>query len=155
MRVDALFNNLNENTIEKLEELGFEGDEIMDEGELLKTIRIPKNILFLSEKLPGANYTLDEKKKNTFPSNNLPSIKGKIGSHRDGIFGKKMIVSNGDNNIKDKEDKVKLIDEGKKRTKSSKNSPYDLFADNYSDRIYLPGNLPNSSFFTLHSSLFT
>ena len=28
----------------------------IDEGVLLKTIRIPKNILFLTERLPGSNY---------------------------------------------------------------------------------------------------
>ena len=37
-------------------------DDNMDENELLKTIRIPKNILFLTDKLPGANYINDGKK---------------------------------------------------------------------------------------------
>jgi NIMA (never in mitosis gene a)-related kinase len=127
---------------------GFEGDEIMDEGELLKTIRIPKNILFLSEKLPGANYTLDEKKKNTFPSNNLPSIKGKIGSHRDGIFGKKMTITGSEVNNKNKEDKGKLIDEGKKRTKSRegderKNTNVIIFERNHNRNSKSPGNSYN------------
>ena len=59
----------------------------MDEGELLKTIRIPKNILFLTDKLPGANYgdnitTSNQssiKAKNnknlSFPSGALPDIR--------------------------------------------------------------------------------
>ena len=59
----------------------------MDEGELLKTIRIPKNILFLTDKLPGANYdsnisTSNQIKNNqknnknlSFPSGALPDIK--------------------------------------------------------------------------------
>ena len=60
----------------------------MDEAALLKTIRIPKNLIFLSNKLPKANYetgsevnisTAENTKnvKNTYISNNsiLPSIK--------------------------------------------------------------------------------
>ena len=56
----------------------------MDEGELLKTIRIPNNILFLTDKLPQANYDnhLTERNKNkpkqnnlSFPSGSLPNIK--------------------------------------------------------------------------------
>ena len=56
----------------------------MDEGVLLKTIRIPKNILFLTERLPGANYDNEKgnsKRENninikkTFPNNSLPEIK--------------------------------------------------------------------------------
>ena len=39
----------------------------IDEGVLLQTIRIPKNVLFLADKLPGSNYN----KKNK----NLPDIK--------------------------------------------------------------------------------
>ena len=63
-------------------------DDNVDEAELLKTIRIPKNILFLTERLPGANYIdgkrkkkeMNSSKKNTFPNNNLPSIKRNIGN---------------------------------------------------------------------------
>jgi NIMA (never in mitosis gene a)-related kinase len=83
---------------------GFEDDlDTNDEGVLLKTIKIPKNIIFLTEKLPGAKYDTDNKnrfikkinkdenkkdnsnndisnvninkKKMTFPSNLLPDIK--------------------------------------------------------------------------------
>ena len=58
---------------------GFDFDVDMDEGMLLKTIRIPKNILFLTDRLPGANYSEGDKvifnKKYTFPNNNLPNIK--------------------------------------------------------------------------------
>ena len=63
-------------------------DDNIDEAELLKTIRIPKNILFLTERLPGANYIdgkrkkkeMNSSKKNTFPNNNLPTIKRNIES---------------------------------------------------------------------------
>ena len=82
---------------------GFEDDlDTNDEAVLLKTIRIPKNIIFLTEKLPGAKYDkdnnksnkritndenkndinkdninkeLNKKKKFTFPNNLLPNIK--------------------------------------------------------------------------------
>ena len=71
----------------------------MEEGVLLKTIRIPQNILFLSDKLPEANYdnpyqkikkikeksqekkenmNNDNQKINTFPSTCLPNINSKI-----------------------------------------------------------------------------
>jgi len=60
--------------------------ETMDEGVLLLTIRIPKNILFLTDKLPTPNYGNNKKnneiknailnnQKNTFPNTNLPDIK--------------------------------------------------------------------------------
>ena len=60
--------------------------ENMDESALLLTIRIPKNILFLTDKLPTANYgnnkkndgikdAIIHKQKNTFPNTNLPDIK--------------------------------------------------------------------------------
>ena len=71
----------------------------MEEGVLLRTIRIPKNILFLSDKLPEANYdnplqkiknkkegsvekdkdkSNDNNKGNTFPNSCLPDIKCNI-----------------------------------------------------------------------------
>jgi NIMA (never in mitosis gene a)-related kinase len=47
----------------------FEDIDNIDEGVLLQTIRIPKNVLFLADRLPGSNYN---KKKN---DKNLPDIK--------------------------------------------------------------------------------
>ena len=70
----------------------------IDEGVLLRTIRIPKNILNLSEKLPGANYEnnknkmhmLQVKNKNVTTNSNskstnssLPDIKAKTGGKKD------------------------------------------------------------------------
>ena len=66
---------------------GFDEENMdgMDEAVLLKTIRIPKNILFLTERLPEANYDngknnlkmkdFNNNKKKTFPNNSLPDIK--------------------------------------------------------------------------------
>ena len=70
-------------------------DNNMDEGVLLRTIRVPKNILFLTDKLPVANYSKEksnkknnnnvdnnnhviDKKKYTFPNSSLPDIKSQI-----------------------------------------------------------------------------
>ena len=91
----------------------------MEEGVLLRTIRIPKDILFLSDKLPEANYdnhyqkSKDKKegsveknkekvdsninKGNTFPNNCLPNINSKIKK-------RKQNESNG--NLRNEEEKV-------------------------------------------------
>ena len=48
------------------EQEGFKDDDFdeMDEGKLLKTLRVTKNMLFLSEQLPDANYST----KNSLPN---------------------------------------------------------------------------------------
>ena len=72
------------------EQEGFKDEDFdeMDEGKLLKTLRVTKNMLFLSEQLPNANYSPinhknTEKNKNTnntinnttkSTKNSLPSI---------------------------------------------------------------------------------
>ena len=106
---------------------GFEDElDTNDEGVLLKTIKIPKNIIFLTEKLPGAKYDDDnnkinkfikinnkeENKKNTnsdinnnkkmtFPSNLLPNIKFNFTDNKNDI-------NNINNNIEKKENKNEL-----------------------------------------------
>ena len=78
----------------------------MDEGVLLKTIRIPKNILFLTERLPEANYDDNDKsnikgdnchndKKKTFPNNSLPDIKLKFNKSKNQTNSDKFV-----NNLK-------------------------------------------------------
>ena len=59
------------------EQEGFKDEDIddMDEGKLLKTLRVTKNMLFLSEQLPDANYSpknhkITEKNKNNNTINN-------------------------------------------------------------------------------------
>ena len=77
---------------------GFDDENMgdIDEGVLLKTIRIPKNILFLTERLPEPNYDKgkgngknknininnNKDKKITFPSNFLPDIKLKFNRNK-------------------------------------------------------------------------
>lgn len=55
---------------------GQEGD-MNEDTQLLQTIRIPKNLLFLTDRLPQANYEkITTTKKNlSFQNNNLPDIK--------------------------------------------------------------------------------
>ena len=50
--------------------------DAMDDNELLKTIRLPKNLIGLTEKLPKPSYNSRETNNNinTFPNNNLPNI---------------------------------------------------------------------------------
>ena len=70
----------------------------IDEGVLLKTIRIPKNILFLTERLPEANYgkgnsknEITCNKKKTFPNNSLPDIKFQFNKNKNQTNNDKFI----------------------------------------------------------------
>ena len=58
----------------------FKNEEDFEEMTLLQTIRIPKNLLYLTEKLPQANYEKIPNKKNLSFSNNKNNYqeKGKI-----------------------------------------------------------------------------
>lgn len=52
------------------------GDEYSNENNLLQTIRIPKNLLFLTDRLPQPNYEKIPTKKNlSFQNNSLPEVK--------------------------------------------------------------------------------
>ena len=62
-------------------QIGLDKDniDIMDDNELLKTIRLQKNLVGLQEKLPKPNYSMPEVIKNnnninTFQNNTLPSL---------------------------------------------------------------------------------
>jgi NIMA (never in mitosis gene a)-related kinase len=82
---------------------GMENEDLdnMDEAELLKTIRIPKNILFLSNNLPDSNYDEDKKNsKNTFPNKNLPNIKKESNKSLDQKDKNNINKIPSDNNIK-------------------------------------------------------
>ena len=94
---------------------GYEDFDTMDEGVLLQTIRIPKNILFLTDKLPSANYGTQEGKKNTFPNKNLPDIKtslnNKINNEKDSknLLYKRLNQNNNNNKNKNNNIKEKKI----------------------------------------------
>ena len=55
------------------EQEGFKDENFdeMDEGQLLKTLRVTKNMLFLSEQLPSANYNNNTVKNNEKEKNNI------------------------------------------------------------------------------------
>ena len=61
------------------EQIGLDCGNIdkMDDNELLKTIRLQKNLVGLSEKLPKANYNFPEIKKNTRRLNNISTLRNK------------------------------------------------------------------------------
>jgi hypothetical protein len=59
----------------------------------MQTIRIPKNLLFLSDKLPQANYEIAKSK-----SNELPDLKRRIKSKNREILQENLDNSIGDNN---------------------------------------------------------
>eukprot|EP00826_Nyctotherus_ovalis_P048217 TRINITY_DN5652_c0_g10_i2.p1 TRINITY_DN5652_c0_g10~~TRINITY_DN5652_c0_g10_i2.p1 ORF type:complete len:331 (+),score=60.28 TRINITY_DN5652_c0_g10_i2:823-1815(+) len=65
--------------IERVEELV--GEIKVDENVLLKTIRVPKKLLSLTNRLPKANYeTSDKQSRHTTMGNYLPDIRKKIAS---------------------------------------------------------------------------
>jgi len=55
----------------------FKTHEEIEDSNLLQTIRIPKNLLFLTERLPKANYSKSVKNNQSFPKKNgeLPDIR--------------------------------------------------------------------------------
>ena len=62
-------------------QIGLDSENIdaMDDNELLKTIRLPKNLIGLTEKLPKPNYNLQDgnnnlNNTNSFPNSTLPNI---------------------------------------------------------------------------------
>jgi NIMA (never in mitosis gene a)-related kinase len=69
-------------------ESGIELDDIEDENQLLKTIRIPKNILGLGEQLPKANYNIPQKVKKhiKIEAKNRNTSRDLIFKDKDSIF---------------------------------------------------------------------
>ena len=117
-------------------------EEGIDESELLKTIRIPKNILFLTDRLPGANYEpngknkkeMNNSKKNTFPNNNLPDIKKKI---IDGIENNKKNEEGekkNDNHSLEKDKKKNISLEKDKNNNNNTNNNSNIINNNKNER---------------------
>ena len=126
------------------EQEGFKEDDFdeMDEGQLLKTLRITKNMLFLSEQLPNANYDSPKSHKNnnktnkssnnnnvtnntnttnkssTKNNNSLPNIT--INSHYGGINEEKKNVNNESSNKL--LSKYKIINNGVNESNNNNNS---------------------------------
>lgn len=89
------------------------------ENSLLQTIRIPKNLLILTDKLPSANYDKNKNKKNqSFPNKkNLDSIKKNLteGNEYPTKLPKKIIVNVGGDQEEQKDGKEKETNSPKKR----------------------------------------
>ena len=100
----------------------------MEEGVLLRTIRIPSNLLCLSDKLPEANYENPFKQRklefnknkinnkgNTFPNSNLPEIncRNKIKNNEN--------INDNDNNEEEKAHRETEIKYKKNKNKTKEN----------------------------------
>ena len=100
----------------------------MEEGVLLRTIRIPSNLLCLSDKLPEANYENPFKQRklefnknkinnkgNTFPNSNLPEIncRNKIKNNEN--------INDNDNNEEEKAHRETEIKYKKNKNKNKEN----------------------------------
>ena len=130
-------------------------EEGIDESELLKTIRIPKNILFLTDRLPGANYEpngknkkdMNNSKKNTFPNNNLPDIKKKL---IDGIENNKKNddgeKKNDNHSIeKDKKKNVSLEKDKSTINNNNNNNKSNIINNNKNERSSSKNNKENNN----------
>lgn len=42
--------------MKKIDPFSFDDDENLEKNDLLMTIRVPRNLHYLTERLPGANY---------------------------------------------------------------------------------------------------
>ena len=110
----------------------------MEEGVLLRTIRIPNNILFLSDQLPEANYEnpyqkvknkkegsieknneKNNNKGNTFPNNSLPDINCKNLKRKQNESNKNL---NNEEEKAHRETDINLNNKLYKNRKNSKNS---------------------------------
>ena len=103
-------------------EAGFEDADCSNDAVLLQTIRIPNNILNLSEKLPGANYESPLKfnkkvasSKNT-TNNLLPDIKNKTGKESNNTENEdNRVKNNRKTNLSQKNNKIILTCESKEK----------------------------------------
>ena len=136
------------------EQEGFKEEDFdeMDEGKLLKTLRVTKNMLFLSEQLPNANYSSPKNNKNNKSSNNnnvtnhtnttnkssknnnnnnsLPNIT--INSHYGGINEEKKNVNNESNKLLSK---YKIINNGANEGNNNNNSNNNINSNKKNDTI--------------------
>ena len=146
---------LNHNIIQKRLEFfqaqsKFEDDlDTNDEAVLIKTIKMPKNIIFLTEKLPEANYgsnkKYEEKNKNlnnnikinnkkkeaTFPSNLLPNIRFNFNKIENNKI--QNLNQNQTNNNKFLDEKIKIKDKDEKKSLRKKNLGNFIKKDNINE----------------------
>ena len=176
---ELLKNSIIKNKIEFFEENNKFNDDINnnEENELLKTIKISKNLLFLSGRLPKANYNneneannikkLDnnklliksitsineEKKDYILPTNKLKNIqmlKKNIKLKKLNVFTEPTINKNEENIIKNKNKNLILNSSPNKITQSNENKIYNNAKSQRNKRIIVSNLLRNKGMNNLY-----
>ena len=89
-------------------------EEMHPDNSLLQTIKIPKNLLFLTDRLPQANYEKVSKKGNNFGSSEI-TIKKKKGNNSSNIE----VISKEN---KESKENVNIVNNSSSKVKNSNNS---------------------------------
>ena len=176
---ELLKNSIIKNRIEFFEENNKFNDDINnnEESELLKTIKISKNLLFLSGRLPKANYnneneannikTLDnnklliksitsineEKKDYILPTiklKNIQMLKKNIKLKKLNVFTEPTINKNEENIIKNKNKNLILNSSPNKITQSNENKIYNNAKSQRNKRIIVSNLLRNKGMNNLY-----
>ena len=176
---ELLKNSIIKNKIEFFEENNKFNDDINnnEESELLKTIKISKNLLFLSGRLPKANYnneneannikTLDnnklliksitsineEKKDYILPTiklKNIQMLKKNIKLKKLNVFTEPTINKNEENIIKNKNKNLILNSSPNKITQSNENKIYNNSKSQRNKRIIVSNLLRNKGMNNLY-----
>ena len=176
---ELLKNSIIKNKIEFFEENNKFNDDINnnEESELLKTIKISKNLLFLSGRLPKANYnneneannikTLDnnklliksitsineEKKDYILPTiklKNIQMLKKNIKLKKLNVFTEPTINKNEENIIKNKNKNLILNSSPNKITQSNENKIYNNSKSQRNKRIIVSNLLKNKGMNNLY-----
>jgi NIMA (never in mitosis gene a)-related kinase len=176
---ELLKNSIIKNKIEFFEENNKFNDDINnnEESELLKTIKISKNLLFLSGRLPKANYnneneannikTLDnnklliksitsineEKKDYILPTiklKNIQMLKKNIKLKKLNVFTEPTINKNEENIIKNKNKNLILNSSPNKITQSNENKIYNNAKSQRNKRIIVSNLLRNKGMNNLY-----
>ena len=128
-------------------EAGFDDDDFNNDAVLLRTIRIPNNILNLSDKLPEANYDSPMKfnkkisgsSKNNTANNLLPDIKNKTGKESNNTDNEENKTKMNKKNYSQKNNKINLTCESKEKEINLNNNNIQLNNQNGSNNdINLP-----------------
>ena len=176
---ELLKNSIIKNKIEFFEENNKFNDDINnnEESELLKTIKISKNLLFLSGRLPKANYnnenetnnikkldnnklliksitSINEEKKDyilpTIKLKNIQMLKKNIKLKKLNVFTEPTINKNEENIIKNKNKNLILNSSPNKITQSNENKIYNNAKSQRNKRIIVSNLLRNKGMNNLY-----
>ena len=137
---ELLKNSIIKNKIEFFEENNKFNDDInnIEESELLKTIKISKNLLFLSGRLPKANYN------NENEANNIKTL------NNNKLLIKSITSINEENIIKNKNKNLILNSSPNKITQSNENKIYNNAKSQRNKRIIVSNLLRNKGMNNLY-----